>query len=95
MSVFDEFDYQKDDMNKKYKRDKFDILEEILIVCQEQRLKTEIVYRCNLNFSIIKNYLKILIINNCLFIDKEYYKITANGLILLTKLKEIKNILDK
>ncbi len=39
------------------KRERIEILREVLELCKTPKGKTQIVYRCNLNFKIVKPYL--------------------------------------
>ena len=40
------------------RREKSEIIKDILTLCEIPRGKTDIVYKCNLNFNIVKKYLK-------------------------------------
>lgn len=72
------------------RRDKLDLLRVILSICREKQVrKTEIVYRSNLNFSKIADYLDWLIAHGYLKKDGPFYEITPSGLSLLSDLSMI------
>ena len=72
------------------RRDKLDLLRAILSICSKDPVrKTEIVYRSNLNFSKIADYLDWLIAHDFLKKDGPSYEITPSGLFLLSDLNEI------
>lgn len=85
-------------------RNKYKLFEIILRICKEPQLKTEIVYKTNINFTLAKNYLEILIKNEYLSIhEKDYiitkrgilqkYTTTEKGLLLLQKLIELNEMI--
>lgn len=75
-------------------RDKYDILTSILETTLQSAGKTKIVYNCNLNFTVVKSHLDLLITSKCLSLENDKYLITNRGKDLLNKLKTIKYILN-
>lgn len=72
------------------RRDKLDLLRDILAVCSEKKAKkTEIVYRSNMNFLKIAGYLDWLIAHQFLKKEGSFYEITSEGLSLLSRLNDI------
>jgi PAS domain S-box-containing protein len=68
------------------KRDKLDIIENILLICRNNAKKTEIVYKTNLNFKKAEVYLKWLIDRELLTKEGKFFKITLKGSELLSNL---------
>ena len=80
------------------KRDKDEIIAEILNVCTKGASKTHIVYLANLNFRTIDPYLKLLIKNNLIEIYKNQhirYKTTEKGINLMKNINQIENNLSE
>ena len=50
----------------KMRRESLDIIKDILELCTKPTKKTWIVYRCNLNFNVVKKYLRWCFINGWL-----------------------------
>jgi len=67
------------------KRNNLEINADILRVAQGGALKTHIVYQCNLNFRIVKTYLKRLIGSGLLVHDAPRYYATEKGIRYLTR----------
>jgi len=61
------------------RRNDIDICAEILNIAREGARKTRIVYRANLNFTIVKNYLRRLTEWDLLKKDGAEYKTTEKG----------------
>ena len=72
-------------MSTKRRRNDLDICADILRVAQGGAKKTRIVYQANLNFKIVKDYLKRLIGNGLLLHDPPRYYVTPKGTTYLTK----------
>jgi predicted transcriptional regulator len=71
------------------RRDKLDILRDILILCSKESLvKTHIIYRSKTNFNITTAYLNWLIAHEFLIKKDKFYVITPNGLELLSNLSK-------
>ena len=75
-------------VNKILKRSRFEIIMDILKICMGGARKTEIVYRGNLNFKMLKKYLAEL--QKCGFIMERNSLIytTDSGRLFLEKLDE-------
>ena len=72
------------------RRNNLDIYADILNAARGGAKKTHIVYKANLNFKIVKKYLKSLrekeLIQNC---DNGYYVTTPKGIQFLEKYEEL------
>jgi len=81
------------------RRDKIDIIAEILTIAKDGLLKTQIMYRANLSFAQLNDYLDFLTGMNLLGIEKEnrkkVYKTTEKGERYLKKYDDISYILGK
>jgi len=79
------------------RRDKLFIIAEILEIAKEGTLKTQIMYRANLSFTQLNDYLKFMLkidlLDKVLQNDKETYKTTAKGLDFLQRYHEITELL--
>lgn len=79
------------------RRDKLYIMAEILEIAKEGTLKTQIMYRANLSFTQLNEYLrfmlKIKFLDRILQNDKEIYKTTEKGMNFLTRYREITELL--
>jgi predicted transcriptional regulator len=81
------------------RRDKIDIIAEILTIAKDGLLKTQIMYRANLSFAQLNDYLDFLTGMNLLRIEnenrKKVYKTTEKGERYLKKYDDISYILGK
>ena len=85
--------------NPRRRRDRMLIMAEILEVALDEALKTQMMYRANLSFAQLKEYLRLLldlkllkkIRNN----GKGVYKTTSKGARFLQSYKEIQDLLRK
>ncbi|MCW4016796.1 MAG: winged helix-turn-helix domain-containing protein [Candidatus Bathyarchaeota archaeon] len=81
------------------RRDRLYIIAEILTITKEGSLKTQIMYRANLSFAQLNEYLEFLIKMELLKIDKEnnknIYKTTPKGDRYLEKYEDIADILGE
>jgi predicted transcriptional regulator len=72
---------------------------EILEVAREGTLKTQIMYRANLSFAQLNEYLNLLLDLRLLevteAVDKTIYKTTGKGLRFLQNYREIRELLKK
>ena len=79
------------------RRDRLDIISEILDIAKDGRLKTQIMYRANLSFSQLNDYLDVLTKMGLLQVKKENrkttYKTTDKGYRYLEKYTAISGIL--
>jgi predicted transcriptional regulator len=85
--------------NSNKRRDKLDIIAEILTIAQDGLLKTQIMYRANLSFAQLNEYLDFLTKIELLEIAKEnrktMYKTTNKGELYLEKYDDISGLLGK
>jgi predicted transcriptional regulator len=79
------------------RRDKLYIIAEILEIAKEGTLKTQIMYRANLSFTQLNDYLrfmlKIGLLEKILRNDKETYRATAKGMDFVQRYHEITELL--
>ena len=79
------------------RRDKLYIIAEILEIAKDGVLKTQIMYRANLSFTQLNDYLKFMLKNalleKVLLNDKEVYKTTEKGMNFLQRYREITELL--
>jgi len=79
------------------RRDKLYIIAEILEIAREGVLKTQIMYRANLSFTQLNDYLKFMekvsLIDRKVENGKEIYKATSKGLEYLQRYREITELL--
>jgi len=72
---------------------------EILEVTMDGALKTQVMYRANLSFAQLNEYLKLMLELKLLEITKNtqktYYKTTTKGMRYLQSYREIKDLLKK
>ena len=84
--------------NKHKRRDRLYIISEILTIAKNGCLKTQIMYRANLSFAQLNEYLSFLMRMNLLQIQnensKKTYKTTAKGQNYLEKYKDIADLLE-
>ena len=81
------------------RRDRLFIMAEILEIAREGCLKTQIMYRANLSFAQLNEYLSLLLDLNLLEAvktsEKTLYRTTAKGLRYLQSYREIRELLKK
>jgi predicted transcriptional regulator len=79
------------------RRDKLFIIAEILDIAKEGSLKTQIMYRANLSFTQLNEYLRFMLrislLAKVLHNDKETYMATEKGLDFLQRYREITELL--
>jgi predicted transcriptional regulator len=79
------------------RRDKLYIIAEILEIAKDSVLKTQIMYRANLSFTQLNDYLRFMLKNELLEKilqnDREVYKATKKGMIFLQSYREITELL--
>jgi predicted transcriptional regulator len=79
------------------RRDKLYIIAEILEIAKDGVLKTQIMYRANLSFTQLNDYLKFMLKNGLLdkvlLNDKEVYRATVKGTTFLQRYHEITELL--
>ncbi|MGB9741141.1 MAG: winged helix-turn-helix domain-containing protein [Candidatus Bathyarchaeia archaeon] len=79
------------------RRDKLYIMAEILDIAKDGTLKTQIMYKANLSFTQLNDYLefmlKIKLLEKIVENDKEKYKATEKGLSFLQRYREMTQLL--
>ena len=79
------------------RRDKLFIIAEILEIAKEGSLKTQIMYRANLSFTQLNDYLgfmlRIGLLDKILKNDRETYRATEKGVDFLQRYREITELL--
>ncbi|MBS7633363.1 hypothetical protein KEJ15_07105 [Candidatus Bathyarchaeota archaeon] len=79
------------------RRDKLYIIAEILEIAREGTLKTQIMYRANLSFTQLNEYLdfmlRINLLEKVLNNDRETFKATDKGLDFLQRYREITELI--
>jgi predicted transcriptional regulator len=79
------------------RRDKLFIIAEILEIAMDGSLKTQIMYRANLSFTQLNDYLnfmlRISLLCKVLENDKETYRVTDKGVDFLQRYREITELL--
>lgn len=85
------------DLSKR--RDKLVIMAEIMDIAKHGALKTQIMYRANLSFSQLKDYLRLLTDSNLLARSirdgKQVYRATEKGIDFLNRHEGIMGLLDE
>ncbi len=81
------------------RRDHLFIMAEILEVAMDGALKTQVMYRANLSFAQLNEYLKLMLDLKLLEMiknsDRTLYKTTAKGVRYLQSYREIRDLLKK
>ena len=81
------------------RRDRLRIIAEILVIAKDGVLKTQIMYKANLSFAQLNEYLNFLIKRELLKVNednkKTFYKTTSKGVKYLENYEEISNLLRK
>ena len=81
------------------RRDRLFIMAEMLRIAKDDCLKTQIMYRANLSFAQLNEYLSVLIKMDLLKVQnenkKKVYKTTSKGEKYLEKYKDISEILGR
>jgi predicted transcriptional regulator len=79
------------------RRDKLYIIAEILETAKDSALKTQIMYRANLSFTQLNDYLSFMLKNELLektlLNDRDVYKATEKGMNFLQRYREITELL--
>jgi len=84
--------------NNGKRRDRLYIIAEILKIAKEGTLKTQLMYRGNLSFTQLNDYLKFMLkidfLSRILENDKEIYRSTEKGMDYLQRYGEIMGMLN-
>jgi predicted transcriptional regulator len=76
------------------KRGRLEIMAEILYHCNQQKTKTNIMYKANLNYAQLKKHLKSLTSQGLLTANKNKYATTQKGYRFLALFSQLKDILN-
>ena len=77
------------------KRNREEIISQILSVCMDGAIKTRVVYQANLNFKTVEPYLDLLVKNNLLQVQhgkKKLYETTKKGENLLKAMDNVNRL---
>ena len=77
------------------KRNREEIISQILNVCRNGAIKTRVVYQANLNFKTVEPYLDLLVKNNLLEVqqgEKRMYETTQKGESLLEAINQVNEL---
>ena len=77
------------------KRNREEIISQILNVCRNGAIKTRVVYQANLNFKTVGPYLDLLVKNNLIEVqqgEKRMYETTEKGETLLEALNQVSEL---
>ena len=80
-------------IGKMKRRNSLDVEAEILEVARQGARKTWIVYKANLNFEIVKGYLKELVEMGLLYHEGMIYRTTKHGLMFLEQYANLKKVI--
>ena len=90
---------RNEEENARKRRDRLYIIAEILQVAGEGTLKTQIMYKANLSFAQLNEYLSFLLETDLLKVisdeEKTIYKTTRKGIRYLQSYKEIRDLLKR
>jgi len=75
------------------KRERLEIMAEILCYCNQQKTKTDIMYKVNLNHAQLKRYLRYLTSQGLLMVNKNKYAATQKGCRFLDLFVQLNDIL--
>jgi predicted transcriptional regulator len=76
------------------KRGRLEIMAEILYHCNQQKTKTNIMYKANLNYAQLKKHLKSLTSQGLLTTNKNRYATTQKGYSFLALFSQLNDILN-
>lgn len=76
------------------KRGRLEIMAEILYYCDQQKTKTNIMYKANLNYAQLKKHLKSLTSQGLLTANKNKYATTQKGYRFLALFSQLNDILN-
>lgn len=83
--------------NSAKRRDKLSIIAEILEIAKEGTLKTQIMYKANLSYAQLNDYLKFMLkislLEKVFRNDKDTYQATEKGLDFLQRYREITELI--
>lgn len=77
------------------KRNREEIISQILEICKDGAIKTRVVYQANLNFKTVEPYLDLLVKNNLLEVrhgSKKLYETTKKGENLIEAMDKVNRL---
>ena len=81
------------------KRGRFEIIQEILLVCRKTAKKTNILYKCNLSYNQLQKYLEYIISQNLVtqlvYKDTLLYELTEKGKEFLQEYWQLESLLEE
>ena len=85
------------EINSSRRRDRFHIIADILVIAKSESLKTQIMYKANLSFAQLNEYLSFLLetklIMSIMQSDRKAYITTPKGMKFLQNYAKIKDLL--
>ena len=75
-------------MNAK-RRNNLDIMADMIFTAREGARKTQLVYKCNLNFSIVKRYIADLLEEGFIYFKAPFYYATEDGETYLNRYEDL------
>jgi predicted transcriptional regulator len=82
------------DLTRGSRRERLEIMAEILCYCNQQKTKTNIMYKVNLNYTQLKKHLKSLTAQGLLTTNKNKYATTQKGNRFLELFAQLNAILN-
>jgi len=76
------------------KRERIEIMAQILALCAKPRRKTRIMYRTNLSHAQLKTYLALLTSRDLIAHNSDEYHITSKGLLFLEAFNHLRDMLE-
>lgn len=80
--------------NQTMKRERFEIMAQILTFCVQARSKTRIMYKSNLSYALLKNYITLLTVRNLLKHIPRGYVTTEKGQRFIEAYAYLKDVLE-
>ncbi|HDO42347.1 MAG TPA: hypothetical protein ENH03_05550 [Candidatus Bathyarchaeota archaeon] len=78
------------------RRNRFEVMYEILFFCRTERQKTKIMYKCNLSFRLLEKYVNFLLSRNLLEnLGEKRYHTTPRGMKFLEEYEHIRRMLNE
>lgn len=77
------------------RRDGIEICADLLHAARGGARKTQLVYRANLNFKVVKRYLSVLLRNGLLEVDPPFYSSTEKGEEFLRLFEKVRACVSK
>ena len=85
--------------NSRRRRDRLYIIADILSIAKSESLKTQIMYKANLSFAQLNEYLSFLLelklLTNTVQSNRKIYRVTPKGVRFLQNYAKAKDLLDR